>query len=394
MINMKRSANEITTMDWQSDDEIYDYDPETRWKTSDSFYQDISYVRDSFNLVKEIGDGSYGVVFKAIRKEDNKAVALKKYKLPLNANEDDPVFKDDYNSIKSEITLMKELNHPNILSMNNIYHGRGKNSIYIEMPLYSTNLYTIIQEENFSFKAEEIRYIMYQLFSGLSYLHQHHYIHRDIKSANLLYSNGNIAISDFNLTIPIPSSSSSSSSTDSEPMSPVGTLAYRAMEIYLLPSSSTYTTAIDIWSSGIIFLELIMNKSLFSESGEITTLSAIIGMLGSPDESTCPLLKDPNCLSGFRLKHVPSKLNDQLKPYIETGILSEDGFNLLKQCLEFDTKKRITADEALRHPFFNSSPLLSKEKMPSLLSLLKQKEEREYIAKKKYLEELQKLFAE
>lgn len=139
------------------------------------------------------------------------------------------------------------------------------------------------------------------------------------------------------------------------------TLWYRPPE--LLMGATRYTTSIDIWAIGCIFGELLLKSTLFPGKNEIHQLQVIFDLLGYPNEKIWPDYRD-----------LPIKIKTPIEsfsnlPHKFRKLCSDKGIDLLESMLTFDPKKRITAKEALNHPYFKESPLPKDESlMPTFRS--------------------------
>ncbi|KAJ1971323.1 hypothetical protein H4R35_005329 [Dimargaris xerosporica] len=120
----------------------------------------------------------------------------------------------------------------------------------------------------------------------------------------------------------------------------------------LLLGAKEYTTAIDMWSIGCIFAELIERKPLFQGRGEMDQLNQIFKLLGTPNERVWPgFAKLPHAQTFNFTVYPPSNLRTRFMA------LTENGLDLLLRLLTFDPVQRITAEEALDHPYFTESPM-------------------------------------
>ncbi|KAG5028175.1 hypothetical protein JHK87_011689 [Glycine soja] len=187
------------------------------------------------------------------------------------------------------------------------------------------------------FSMSEIKSLVRQLLEGVKYLHDNWVIHRDLKSSNI---HGELKICDFGL--------SRQYGSPLKPCTPVVvTLWYRAPELLL--GAKEYSTAIDMWSVGCIMAELIAKETLFRSKSELEQLDKIFPTLGTPDEKIWPGL--------FKLPGAKANFVKQLCIVYGLPVLSEQGFDLLKQLLTYDPEKRITAEDALLHDWFHEAPL-------------------------------------
>lgn len=211
-----------------------------------------------------------------------------------------------------------------------------------------------------TFHQSEVKCLMVQLLEGIKYLHDHWIIHRDLKTSNLLLDdNGTLKICDFGLARKY-----GNPLREYSPI--VVTLWYRPPE--LLMGCKKYAPSIDLWSIGCIFFELMVRKPLFTGNTEIEQLTMIFNELGYPTQEKWPsFTKLPNFKSCKK-----SSVNKQFSLHKYFNVpnnadlaLSKNGMDLLTRLLEYDPEKRITAAEALEHPYFKEDPIpVIKSKMP------------------------------
>ncbi|CAO2646147.1 Cyclin-dependent kinase 3 [Lemmus lemmus] len=184
-----------------------------------------------------------------------------------------------------------------------------------------------------------------QLLQGLNFCHCHRVIHRDLKPQNLLINEfGAIKLADFGLArafgVPMRTYTHE-----------VVTLWYRAPEILL--GSKFYSTAVDLWSIGCIFAEMVTGKPLFPGDSEIDQLFQIFRILGTPSEATWPGVSQlPDYQSSF-----PKWTGKALEEIVPS--LGPEGKDLLLQLLQYDPSRRVTAKTALDHPYFSTEHSLA-----------------------------------
>ena len=210
------------------------------------------------------------------------------------------------------------------------------------------------------FRQAQVKCLMTQLLEGTHYLHQNWVLHRDLKTSNLLVNNkGEIKICDFGL-----------SRQYGDPLKPytqpVVTLWYRAPELLL--GQKEYSAPIDMWSLGCIMAEMLSKKPLFKGKGELQQLTKIFEVLGTPTDESWPKFSElPGMKSIKGFKPMPCRLRDHF-PSMSIGgkpWLSGEGYNLLKGMLTHNPEERMTAEQALVHPWFNEDPLPTpKSEMP------------------------------
>ncbi|XP_018416280.1 PREDICTED: cyclin-dependent kinase 2 isoform X2 [Nanorana parkeri] len=288
---------------------------------------------ENFQKVEKIGEGTYGVVYKARNRETGEVVALKKIRLDTET-EGVP------STAIREISLLKELNHPNIVKLLDVIHTENK--LYLVFEFLNQDLKKFMDGSTISGIALAlVKSYLFQLLQGLAFCHSHRVLHRDLKPQNLLINaDGAIKLADFGLArafgVPVRTYTHE-----------VVTLWYRAPEILL--GCKYYSTAVDIWSLGCIFAEMSntdAGQPLFPGDSEIDQLFRIFRTLGTPDESTWPgVTSMPDYKSTFP-KWARQDFSKVVPP------LDEDGRDLLAQMLQYDSNKRISAKTALSHPFF------------------------------------------
>ncbi|XP_055098159.1 cyclin-dependent kinase 3 isoform X4 [Symphalangus syndactylus] len=286
-----------------------------------------SVAMDVFQKVEKIGEGTYGVVYKAKNRETGQLVALKKIRLDLEM-EGVP------STAIREISLLKELKHPNIVQLLDVVHNERK--LYLVFEFLSQDLKKYMD----STPGSELPLHLIKLLQGVSFCHSHRVIHRDLKPQNLLINElGAIKLADFGLArafgVPLRTYTHE-----------VVTLWYRAPEILL--GSKFYTTAVDIWSIGCIFAEMVTRKALFPGDSEIDQLFRIFRTLGTPSEDTWPGVTQLPDYKGSFPKWTRKGL-EEIVPNLEP-----EGRDLLMQLLQYDPCQRITAKTALAHPYFST----------------------------------------
>ena len=182
------------------------------------------------------------------------------------------------------------------------------------------------------------QYFLYQILRGLKYIHSANVLHRDLKPSNLLLNaNCDLKICDFGLA---------RTAEDSTFMTEyVVTRWYRAPELLL--NCSDYSSSIDVWSVGCIFMELLNRQPLFPGRDYVQQLRLIIEAIGSPSEADIEFLKNENARRYLASLPVhPKKPLSSLFPDIAPLAI-----DLIEKMLVFDPRKRITGEEMLRSCF-------------------------------------------
>jgi len=240
------------------------------------------------------------------------------------------------------------LKHPNIVNVREVVIGSTLDKIYVVMEYVEHELRDLMEHTDYQFKMSEIKCLMKQLLLAMEYLHSRNIVHRDLKTSNILYSNkGILKVCDFGLARKYVGRK--------EYTPTVVTLWYRAPEVLL--GNSKYDLAIDMWSVGCIFAELILREPLFMGQKEADQIDLIFKNLGTPTNGNWPGWKDLKNASYFTAKTYPGgKLKERFVNKLGECPLNEQAMNLLEKMLFYDPSKRITAGEALKHPWFKESP--------------------------------------
>uniref|UniRef100_A0A6V7QZ05 cyclin-dependent kinase n=1 Tax=Ananas comosus var. bracteatus TaxID=296719 RepID=A0A6V7QZ05_ANACO len=218
---------------------------------------------DRYKVIKEVGDGTFGSVWRAINKQTGEVVAIKKMKRKYFSWEECVNLR--------EVKSLRRMNHPNIVKLKEII--RENNILYIVFEYMECNLYQLMKDRGKVFSEVEVRNWCFQIFQGLAYMHQRGYFHRDLKPENLLVSKEVIKIADFGLAREV--------SSDPPYTEYVSTRWYRAPEVLL--QSSIYDSAVDMWAMGAIMAELFTLRPLFPGSNEVDEIYKICTVIGTPD---------------------------------------------------------------------------------------------------------------
>ncbi|KAK8403555.1 hypothetical protein O3P69_000542 [Scylla paramamosain] len=290
-----------------------------------------------FEKLNRIGEGTYGVVYRARDTKSNEIVALKKMRMEKE-KDGMPI------SGLREIMLLQACNHPNIVCLKEVVVGRSLESIFLVMEYCEQDLASLLDNMQKPFLETHVKCIMMQVFKGLAYLHKKEIVHRDVKVSNLLLTNmGTIKIADFGLAREL-----------GHPMSPmtpqVVTLWYRAPE--LLFQTKTQTSGVDMWAAGCILGELLLHKPLLPGKSEIDQINLIIDLLGTPNDNIWPEFSQLPAIENFTLKSQPY---NNLKTRFPG--LSPSGQRLLNFLFMYDPKCRATAAECLESSYFKEHPL-------------------------------------
>ncbi|EOY25312.1 Kinase superfamily protein isoform 1 [Theobroma cacao] len=284
---------------------------------------------ERYKLIKEVGDGTFGSVWRAINKLSGEVVAIKKMKKKYYSWEECVNLR--------EVKSLRRMNHPNIVKLKEVI--RENDILYFVFEYLECSLYQLMKDREKLFSEVEIRNWCFQVFQGLAYMHQRGYFHRDLKPENLLVTKDIIKIADFGLAREI---SSQPPYTEY-----VSTRWYRAPEVLL--QSFLYTSKVDMWAMGAIMAELFTLRPLFPGTSEADEIYKICSVVGTPSKDSW--------LDGLNLARA---INYQFPQFtgVHLSVLipsaSDDAINLVTSLCSWDPCKRPTAAEALQHPFFQS----------------------------------------
>nr|ASV46332.1 mitogen-activated protein kinase 3 [Lilium regale] len=282
-----------------------------------------------------IGRGAYGIVCSVMNTETREMVAIKKI-----ANAFDNHM--DAKRTLREIKLLRHLDHENVVPIRDVIPPpipQSFNDVYIATELMDTDLHHIIRS-NQDLSEEHCQYFLYQILRGLKYIHSAKVIHRDLKPSNLLLNaNCDLKICDFGLARP---------TSENDIMTEyVVTRWYRAPELLL--NSTDYTAAIDVWSVGCIFMELMNRTPLFPGKDHMNQMRLITERIGTPTESELGFIRNEDARKYIRhLPQFPRQPFAGLYPHVDPAAI-----DLIEKMLTFDPYKRITVEEALAHPYLD-----------------------------------------
>jgi len=289
--------------------------------------------------INQIGKGAYGSVIKYQDVFTKEMVAIKKLQ------KIDDIF--DAKQVLREIIILKNCDHQQILKLKGFFleENLGSIQVYVVTELMDFDLYTVIRNSQKEMTNDHIQYIMFQIFLGVYYLHENNIVHRDIKPNNILLDETcQVKLCDFGLAREVKDKA------DQNKTEYVVTRYYRAPEIML--NSRKYDSAVDIWSVGCTFFELIESEILFKKAETyIELLNLIFKFLGTPGKEIIEQVENIHAKNWILKQeyYPPKQISDHLKKNIPN-----EAKDLLNKCLVIDPNQRITAKEALRHPYFEN----------------------------------------
>ncbi|KAJ3085482.1 TFIIH complex serine/threonine-protein kinase subunit kin28 [Quaeritorhiza haematococci] len=306
---------------------------------------------DKYAKDKKVGEGTYAVVYLGTQLDTGRKIAIKKIKIGQ--------FKDglDMSAIR-EVKFLQELKHPNIIELIDVF--AHKTNLNLVLEFLDADLEMIIKNKNVVFSSADIKSWMLMTLRGIHHCHRSFILHRDLKPNNLLLAaDGQLKIADFGLARDF--------GDPTRPLtSQVVTRWYRAPELLL--GAQIYGYGVDIWAIGCIFAELMLRTPYLAGDTDIGQLQTTFRALGTPTEEDWP-----------GLKSLPDYHEFQVFPKTPLRSLftaaGNDAIDLLEKMLVYDPLRRITAQDALMHPYFRNQPRPTPpEKLPRDVGSKKQKD--------------------
>nr|XP_023657693.1 cyclin-dependent kinase 17 [Paramormyrops kingsleyae] len=286
---------------------------------------------ETYIKLDKLGEGTYATVFKGRSKLTDNLVALKEIR--LEHEEGAPC------TAIREVSLLKDLKHANIVTLHDIVHT--DKSLTLVFEYLDKDLKQYMDDCGNIMSMHNVKIFLFQILRGLAYCHRRKVLHRDLKPQNLLINErGELKLADFGLARAksVPTKTYSNE---------VVTLWYRPPDVLL--GSSEYSTQIDMWGVGCIFYEMAAGRPLFPGSTVEDELHLIFRLLGTPSEDNWPGISS---IEEFKSYNFP-KYKPQ--PFINHAPrLDTEGIDLLLAFLKYESKKRISADESMKQPYFHS----------------------------------------
>jgi len=280
-----------------------------------------------YKVTKQLGDGTYGSVWKATNRQTNEVVAIKKMKRKFYSWEECMQLR--------EVKSLRKLNHPNVVKLKEVI--RENDELYFVFEFLENNLYQCCKDRDRLMPEAKIRNWCYQILQALAYMHKHGYFHRDMKPENLLVTKDTVKIADFGLAREIRSRPPY---TDY-----VSTRWYRAPEVLL--RSPYYSAPIDLFAMGGIMAELFTLRPLFPGSSEADEIYKICSVIGTPQQNTWP--EGLKLAASMHFKF-PQFQQTPLSSLIPSA--SPEAIDVISAMIRWDPAKRPTAVQALQMPFF------------------------------------------
>ena len=282
-------------------------------------------IGDVYRRIEKVGEGAYGVVYKCEDRRSGEIVALKVLK-SLSVDSCEGIS----SSVLREISILKSVDHVNIVKLKDV--SLTSRPYYYVFEYAESDLYRYLFVNGGLSCLPFLKSIAFQVICGLDYLHSHRIIHRDCKPSNILITkSGIVKICDFGMArvFDLP---------ERQYTPRIGTMWYKAPELLM---NDNYNPSVDIWSVGCILFEMFTGTQLFPGESAVDQMNKIFSVLGTPPAGIWTGY-DPATFE----KREPQNLYD-LMPDSDPALV-----DLIMRMLVYDINKRITAKEALNHPFF------------------------------------------
>ncbi|CAD5224370.1 unnamed protein product [Bursaphelenchus okinawaensis] len=304
-----------------------------------------------YDIEVQVGEGTYGQVYKARKGRNGRLVALKKVRLE-NEKDGFPI------TAVREIKLLRKLNHENIVKLLDIItesppeNKKDINAFYLVFEYVDHDLNGLLESQLVTFTEQTCASLFKQLLLALQHCHSSNLLHRDLKCANILVNNkGELKLGDFGLARIYTTKSRLYTNR-------VITLWYRPPELLL--GAESYGPSIDIWSAGCILGELFVKKPIFQGQSEAAQMDLIMQTCGCPTPTVWPDVVNLKHYPAFKAKTYFNRTLKNRFAFLPSGAL-----DLFDKCLTLDPSKRPSAEEALFHPWLiDIDPRTCKMQLP------------------------------
>ncbi|KAI9371270.1 kinase-like domain-containing protein [Aspergillus egyptiacus] len=331
-------------------------------------------LSDRFELMKEVGDGSFGSVAVARVRTAGSNIARRGTLVAIKT------MKKTFDSLAPclelrEVIFLRTLPpHPHLVPALDIFLDPISRKLHIAMEYMDGNLYQLMKARDHKcFEGKHVKSILYQILAGLDHIHAHHFFHRDIKPENILVSTSapnDSAFSRYSNLVTPPSTPPAYTvkiadfglARETHSKLPyttyVSTRWYRAPEVLL--RAGEYSAPVDMWAVGAMAVEIATLKPLFPGGNEVDQVWRVCEIMGSPGNwysKTGAKLGGGEWRDGARLAQKLGFTFPKMAPHSMESILPAPQWpvalsNFVTWCLMWDPKNRPTSTQALNHEYF------------------------------------------
>lgn len=292
-----------------------------------------------YRLVAKKGEGTFSEVLKAQNVKDGKYHAIKCMKNRFESI-------DQVNNLR-EIQALRRLSpHEHIITLEEVLYDQPTGRLALVFELMDANLYELIRGRKHYLNGQLIKGYMWQLMKSLDHMHRKGIFHRDIKPENILIESS----TDFGRGLKLADFGSCRGIYSKQPYTEyISTRWYRAPECLL--TDGYYGPEMDLWGAGCVMFEITSLYPLFPGTNEVDQISRIHKVLGTPSAEVLQKFKSKGA-SHISFDFPPTKGVGiaQLIPHA-----SPDAVDLIVKLLKYDSAERISAREAMRHPYFKET---------------------------------------
>lgn len=307
--------------------------------------RELQVLNAPYTIDRFLSSGSYGAVCAGKNSITGEPAAIKRVYTTVSDGKVVNILSDTFlaRRVVREVKLLCHFNHPNILGLRDLivnYEMPSKHKMYLVTELMKTDLAQVIGDRRIELQRSHIVYYAYHMLLGLRTLHMAGVVHRDLHPGNILLSEDHdVKICDFNLA---------REDTQSDTKTHYVTHRwYRAPELVM--QHRGFTKVVDVWSAGCVVAELFNRKALFRGSTFYNQLNKIVEVVGTPAEEDVEMFASESARAYLR-----NTLSNVKPVPWEAAVPTADeaARDLIGRMLTFNPNKRITVEDALRHPFF------------------------------------------
>jgi len=285
-----------------------------------------------YRLISKKGEGTFSEVLKAQCIKNGRYVAIKCMKSHFDSLE-------HVNNLREVQALRRLSPHANIVKLIEVLYDQPTGRLALVFELMDMNIYDLIRGRRHYVAEDRIKNYMYQLIKAMDHMHRNGIFHRDIKPENILITEDALKLADFGSCRGIYSK---------QPYTEyISTRWYRAPECLL--TDGYYNYKMDMWGVGCVFFELVALFPLFPGTNELDQIHKTHNITGTPS---------PEVLAKIKRRSTARHMNFNFPPKVGSGIakliphFAREGIDLIERTLAYNPDDRLSAQQALRHPYF------------------------------------------